>query len=127
MEVKPELAAAQSNLGIALLLQGRIGDAKLHLERAIALNPDLFEAHLNLGRALSLEHDRLRPQPITGRLPPAPIPKSAARPRKVSKISACNNTPAHVGTGSLDCRKLEPPPLWRSVRHETIFMQFRTK
>ena len=55
--VKPELATAQSNLGMALLLQGRIGDAKLHLERAVALNPDLFEAHLNLGRALSLEHD----------------------------------------------------------------------
>ena len=55
--VKPELAAAQSNLGMALLLQGRAGDAKPHLERAIAVNPDLFEAHLNLGRALSLEHD----------------------------------------------------------------------
>jgi len=38
-------------------LQGRIGDAKLHLARAVALNPDLFDAHLNLGRALSLEHD----------------------------------------------------------------------
>jgi tetratricopeptide (TPR) repeat protein len=38
-------------------LQGRIEDAKLHLERAVALNPDLFEAHLNLGRALSLQHD----------------------------------------------------------------------
>ena len=57
MAVKPELAAAQSNLGMALLLQGRIGDAKQHLERAIAVNPDLFEAHLNLGRALSVEHD----------------------------------------------------------------------
>jgi tetratricopeptide (TPR) repeat protein len=55
--VKPELAPAQSNLGMALLLQGRIEDAKLHLERAVALNPNLFEAHLNLGRALSLERD----------------------------------------------------------------------
>lgn len=55
--IRPELAAAQANLGAALLVRGRTAEAKPHLEQAVRLQPQLFEAHLHLGRALALERD----------------------------------------------------------------------
>jgi SAM-dependent methyltransferase len=44
-------AEAHSRLGAVLTAQGRIGEAIPHLERAIAINPDLFEACGNAAQA----------------------------------------------------------------------------
>jgi hypothetical protein len=45
----PQSAAAQYNMGMVLLLQGRGGDAEPYLERAVALDPDHARAHDGLG------------------------------------------------------------------------------
>jgi 2-polyprenyl-3-methyl-5-hydroxy-6-metoxy-1,4-benzoquinol methylase/tetratricopeptide (TPR) repeat protein len=47
----PSHAETESRLGAVLMAQGKIDDALSHLERAIALQPDLFEACANLGQA----------------------------------------------------------------------------
>lgn len=43
---------AYSNLGVALAGQGRLDEAIVQYEKAIALTPDLVEGHLNLGSTL---------------------------------------------------------------------------
>ena len=45
------LRRASFNRG--LLVAGRAGEARSHLERALDLKPDFFEAHLHLGRLLA--------------------------------------------------------------------------
>jgi SAM-dependent methyltransferase len=47
----PGHAETESRLGAVLMAQGKINDALPHIERAVALQPDLFEAYANLGQA----------------------------------------------------------------------------
>jgi len=47
----PSDPEAQSRLGAVLMAQGNASQAIPHLERAVALKPDLFEAHGNLAQA----------------------------------------------------------------------------
>jgi 2-polyprenyl-3-methyl-5-hydroxy-6-metoxy-1,4-benzoquinol methylase len=47
----PAHAEAQSRMGAVLMGQGKIAEAVAHLERAVALGPDLFEAFGNLAQA----------------------------------------------------------------------------
>ena len=42
-------AAFRSNLGAAMLEENRLDEARMHLDRAIKLNPDYAAAHMNLG------------------------------------------------------------------------------
>jgi tetratricopeptide (TPR) repeat protein len=56
--VKPDLAAAHSNLGAALRDQGHLQDAIASCREAIRLNPNIAEAHSTLGVALR-ELDKL--------------------------------------------------------------------
>jgi Tfp pilus assembly protein PilF len=53
IELKPDFAAAYSNLGGALLAQGNLPDAVAAFRKAIDLKPDLAPAHRNLGSALA--------------------------------------------------------------------------
>ncbi len=47
----PNHAEAQSRIGAVLMAQGKTGEAIAHLERAVALDPNLFEALGNLAQA----------------------------------------------------------------------------
>jgi tetratricopeptide (TPR) repeat protein len=49
IERAPREADAHSDLGFALLAEGRTADAEKHCREAAMLNPDLAEAHANLG------------------------------------------------------------------------------
>jgi SAM-dependent methyltransferase len=51
LELFPSHAEAQSRIGAVLMAQGKTTEAIHHLERAIALKPDLFEALGNLAQA----------------------------------------------------------------------------
>jgi tetratricopeptide (TPR) repeat protein len=51
--VGPNDADAHSNLGFALVAQGRIDNAIAHFQQALALNPDRAEVHNNLGAAMA--------------------------------------------------------------------------
>ena len=46
---------AQNNLGSALLQQGRLDEALVHLRKAVEIEPSLADAHLSLGNALLKE------------------------------------------------------------------------
>jgi tetratricopeptide (TPR) repeat protein len=59
VEKRPNNARAQSSLGAALLLAGKMQEAIGHLERAPQINPNYAEAHYNLGLAL-VEQRRLQ-------------------------------------------------------------------
>lgn len=52
LELKPDHADANNNLGVLLGNAGQFADALPHYERAIALRPDYAEAHNNLAVAL---------------------------------------------------------------------------
>jgi serine/threonine-protein kinase len=54
LALRPESAAAQNNLGIALVRQGRLDEAIAALRKAIRLQPDFHTAHANLGSAFLL-------------------------------------------------------------------------
>ena len=56
--LKPGRPVVHSNLGLALLAQGRLDEAIAECRTAIRLKPDLFVAHGNLGLAL-LDQGRL--------------------------------------------------------------------
>ena len=45
-------ATTETNLGVALQMDGRLQDAEVHYRRALALQPDYAPAHANLGMAL---------------------------------------------------------------------------
>jgi Flp pilus assembly protein TadD len=47
--VRPDVAAVQTNWGVALLQMGRPGEAYQHLKMAEQLNPDAYDPHFNLG------------------------------------------------------------------------------
>ncbi|MGC1301127.1 MAG: tetratricopeptide repeat protein, partial [Caulobacteraceae bacterium] len=53
LTIKPDLMAAQMNLGLALLARGRPGDAIAPFETAIAINPNSAECYCNLGQCLA--------------------------------------------------------------------------
>jgi Tfp pilus assembly protein PilF len=51
LRLKEPVAKAHQNLGSILCSQGRFEEGVPHLERAIAINPELSAAHANLGEA----------------------------------------------------------------------------
>ena len=53
LEIKPDYADAQANLGNVLARRGRTNEAILCYERALQLKPDFASAHNGLGNALS--------------------------------------------------------------------------
>jgi tetratricopeptide (TPR) repeat protein len=56
IDLKPDFAEAQARLGAVCLMEGKNADAREHLERALALNPQLTEAEHDLA-ILALRHD----------------------------------------------------------------------
>ncbi|HMF19344.1 MAG TPA: tetratricopeptide repeat protein, partial [Gemmataceae bacterium] len=50
--LKPDLAQAHSNRGIALAGQGKLAEAEASFVRALCLKPDFADAHVNLGHAV---------------------------------------------------------------------------
>ena len=52
LEIKPDFAEAQCNLGLALQALGKFEAAESSYRRALAIKPDFAEAHNNLGLAL---------------------------------------------------------------------------
>lgn len=54
LERNPSCWIAHNNLGLILLQAGRAPEARIRLERALALKPDYAEAHNNLGAVLDL-------------------------------------------------------------------------
>jgi Flp pilus assembly protein TadD len=52
VELKPQDATIQANLGEVLLRQGKIEDAKTHLQRAFELDPERKDRGANRARAL---------------------------------------------------------------------------
>lgn len=52
VQLQPDSAEAENNLGAALLEAGRVDDAIDHFTRSTQLSPALDHAHANLGRAL---------------------------------------------------------------------------
>jgi protein O-mannosyl-transferase len=53
LKVTPENALAQSNLGVALSLQGRMQEAIPHLQESLRIAPGYPNVHISLGNALS--------------------------------------------------------------------------
>ncbi len=51
-ELKPDDGTVQANLGEVLLRQGKIEQAKTHMEKAFALDPDRKDPGVNRARAL---------------------------------------------------------------------------
>jgi tetratricopeptide (TPR) repeat protein len=52
LEIKPNDADGQRNLGLALLRQGRMDEAITHFQEGLAIQPSNAKAHINLGLAL---------------------------------------------------------------------------
>jgi tetratricopeptide (TPR) repeat protein len=52
LEVAPESAIVQHNLGYALASAGRVDEAIVRYRAALSIDPTLYRAHYNLGRAL---------------------------------------------------------------------------
>jgi Flp pilus assembly protein TadD len=48
--IRPDFAAAHSNLGVAYAQDGRMAEARLEWETALRLDPDLVDARRNLAR-----------------------------------------------------------------------------
>ena len=51
VDLLPDSAEAQNDLGVTLASIGRIDEARSHFERAVALKPDFAEAQRNLAAA----------------------------------------------------------------------------
>jgi Flp pilus assembly protein TadD len=58
LQLKPDDAEAQNNLGIALAQQGRLDEAAACFQQAVRLKPDYPDAHNNLGNILE-KQDKL--------------------------------------------------------------------
>ena len=52
LRIKPDLAEAHYNLGMAFAQLGRMQEAMEHWEQALRIKPNFAEAHYNLGAAL---------------------------------------------------------------------------
>ena len=50
--LRPDSVDAHNNMGVALMVQGKVEEAVAHYERALAIDPDHVNAHTNLGIAL---------------------------------------------------------------------------
>jgi tetratricopeptide (TPR) repeat protein len=53
LELNPKNAKAHATLGIALVRQGKLDEANVHLVEAIRLDPTDYEAHYTLGQAMT--------------------------------------------------------------------------
>mgnify|MGYP001549531354 FL=1 len=53
LQLRPDYAEAESNLGLALTQTGRPREAIPHLEKSLRLKPGLYQTHNNLGIALA--------------------------------------------------------------------------
>jgi tetratricopeptide (TPR) repeat protein len=51
VDLLPDSADAQNDLGVTLASMGHVQDALPHFERAVALKPDFIEAQRNLALA----------------------------------------------------------------------------
>ena len=67
IELKPGLAEAHGNLGIALHQQRRLDEAEACYREAIAIKPDYAEAHNDLGRNLENWVDWMRRKQAVGK------------------------------------------------------------
>ena len=65
LELKPDLAGAHNNLGIAFKDQGNLEKAVASYRRALELKPDYAEAQFNLGNALKDEGNSTKRSPPT--------------------------------------------------------------
>jgi tetratricopeptide (TPR) repeat protein len=81
--LRPDHAAAHSNLGVALFLQNRIDEAMEHCERALVLDPDDASASITIGAVLARQ----------GRMDEA-----VARYRRVLAVNP-DHSDAHNGLG----------------------------
>ena len=52
IKIKPDFAEAYSNLGIALVAEGKNEEAISHYKMAIKIKPDYADAYNNLGAVL---------------------------------------------------------------------------
>ncbi|MAE62930.1 MAG: hypothetical protein CMJ18_01550 [Phycisphaeraceae bacterium] len=57
LRIKPYLAEAHNNLGVALKSQGRLDEAIEHYHQALTSEPNFAQAHNNLGTALAARGD----------------------------------------------------------------------
>ena len=53
LRLRPDIAEAHTNLGVALARQGRVSEAIVHYSESLRIRPDIAEAHNNLGNALA--------------------------------------------------------------------------
>lgn len=53
IKLKPDLAIAYNNLGLALHDQGKLDEAEANLHKALQLSPDFVETYINLGIILN--------------------------------------------------------------------------
>ena len=52
LQIKPDYAWADNNLGSALLQKGKLDEAIIYFQKTLTITPDSAEAHINLGNAL---------------------------------------------------------------------------
>jgi Tfp pilus assembly protein PilF len=57
--IQPQNANAHNNLGVILILQGKLDEAIAHFNRAVQIDPNYTDARNNLNRALA-EKQKLR-------------------------------------------------------------------
>ena len=55
ISIKPDYAAAHSNMGNTLKSQGNLGDAIQAYKKAISIKPDFAEAYSNMGNTLKIK------------------------------------------------------------------------
>jgi predicted membrane-bound spermidine synthase len=65
VDLLPDSAEAQNDLGVTLASMGRVGDALPHFERAVQLKPDFAEARRNLEAARQITGPTVSPAPDT--------------------------------------------------------------
>src|SRR5436309_2997489 len=53
LAIDPKSSVAHSNLGSALIAQGKLAEASEHYRQALSINPNDADAHTNLGMALA--------------------------------------------------------------------------
>ena len=92
LELKPHLADAHNNLGLALQDQGKLDEAAACCRGALQLAPDLAAAHNNLGNVLTHRGDL---HAGTGLLTAGLWSSSPNFPRPTATCSAPCNMPGH--------------------------------
>ncbi len=87
VRLRPDDAAAQFRLGVALGRQGKPDEAVAAYQEAIRLKPDYAEAHTNLGNALRTRGSWTRPSPNTAR-----------------RSGCCPTSPRPTATSAMPCK-----------------------